>query len=112
MIENGHLTVREIQVAVVVNQDMRQMRDGDVKIGKRSRKPGPELVVWNIMTALRNAHRHPLGRLLGAGEADVTQHDDVAAPGGFCQKCDLVAHRIGEYRLEDKTLTTPDQCLS
>src|SRR5271166_4489776 len=63
------------------------------------------------MTALRNAHRYTLCRLIGAGEADVTQHDDVdvAAPSGFCQKRDLVAHRIGEYRLKDETLPTPDQ---
>ncbi len=63
------------------------------------------------MTALRNAHRHTLCGLIGAGEADVTHHDDVAAPSGFCQKRDLVAHRIGENGLKDETLPTPDQCL-
>ena len=68
-----------------------------------------ELVVGDIMTALRDAHRHALRRLIGAGEADVTQHDDVAASSGFFQERDLVAHRIGEDRLEDETLPTPDQ---
>ncbi len=46
------------------------------------------------MTALRNAHRHTPRRLIGPGEADVTQHDDVTAPNGFCQKRDLVTHQI------------------
>jgi hypothetical protein len=38
VIENGHLTVRDIQVAVVVSQDVRQARDRGLKIGKRPRE--------------------------------------------------------------------------
>src|SRR5262249_31724623 len=84
-LEDGHLTVRDVQVAVVVNQDVRQLQDCCMEIVERSRKPRPEFVVGNVVTALRNAHGHPLCRLSRAGQADVAQHDDVAGLGGFCQ---------------------------
>ena len=103
-IEDRDLAKRCGQIVVVVNQDMQQARYGQSKIVQRSREARPQLVIGNVVTALRYAHGDTLCRLRRIGESNVTQHHDVPASRRFFKKRYLVADRIGKDGLEDKTL--------
>jgi hypothetical protein len=78
VIEDGDLTKWHAQIAIVVNQNVRQAMDCRLKIVQGSREPGQQLVVGNVVTALRRAHSDALGRLLGTGESDVSQRGAAA----------------------------------
>src|SRR5260370_36911438 len=109
VIEHGDLTKRCAQIAIVVNQNVRQSMDCRSKIVQGSRETGQQLVVGNVVTALRHAHGDALCRLLGTGESDVTQDHHVPGSMRVFKKSDLVAYRIGKDGLEDKALTRLQQ---
>src|SRR5205807_4432664 len=71
--EYGDLPKRCCQVAIIVNEHVRQATYCQVQILQRARKPREQFVVGNVVAPLRYAHGDALARLFGACQPDVPQ---------------------------------------
>jgi len=96
------------EVAVVEDQHVRQSADRPFQVGERARKAAFQFVCRHVVAALRDAHRHPLGRAPGRRETNEAEHDGVAAVGSSLKEAELVTDRIGEDGLKRKTLVLTD----
>ena len=69
--ESDH-SKRGAQIAVVEYQGMGQLKNGFPEVFKRPRKPGAQLIVRNVVPALRYAHRDSLYGLIGTCQSNKT----------------------------------------
>ena len=101
--------IRATQVAVVVDEDVREFSQGRPEIPEGPRKPGLQLLRRHVVAALRHTHGDPLLGNPRAGEPDEAEDDRVPGGGRALQEAELVADGIGEDRLEHEALPALDQ---
>src|SRR5258706_786190 len=109
----GNLLERTCEVAVVVDEYVRQRVDRASEICLRTREARYDFVIGDVVASLKHAHRHALLRDLDTVDADIAEDDRVALLRRcFAQELHLVAHWIREHGLEHEALALLHQRLA
>jgi hypothetical protein len=77
-LEYGDLAKRLTEIAVVEDQNVRELPDRPGQVLHRPRVARPELLGGDVVAALEHAHTDALLAQLGPVEADEAQNDRVA----------------------------------
>ncbi len=93
--ERSNSAERVLALAVVVDENVRELACGASQVAQRSRKASNELFGWNIVTAAD----HPLSDAglgqLGVLEADEAKNDGVSLSGRVTQERQLFSDNFG-----------------
>src|ERR1035437_7219280 len=103
VLKNRRQTEWRSQIVVVKDENARKLSHRLFEIGHGARKPGSQFFGRHIVSALADAHGNAFFGTVGIGYANEAHHCSVTLLRRLFQKRQLVTHRIGKYRLENKT---------
>src|ERR1035438_7132706 len=82
---------------------------GRLEVGQDARKTLFEFLRWNVVSALRDTHRHTLFGYSRTRRADKAHDRVVARLRHILEEGQLLTHRVGEDGLENKALPVTNQ---
>ena len=104
MLKHRRQPERGSQIVVVKDENAGKFPDRLFEIGHGARKTGGQFCGRHIVSPLGDTHGNAFFGAVGIGYGNEAQHHGITFLGCPFQKSQLVTHRIGKHRLENKTL--------
>lgn len=104
VLKNSRQTEWRSQIVVVKDENAGKLANRLCEIGHGAWKPGGQFVGRHIVSTLGDAHGDAFFGTAGICYANETHHHRVPLLSSLFQESQFVTHRIGKYRLENKTL--------